>query len=95
MNSRAAKAAQISGATINTQTQPNAQSWNKAGPKLLAGFTEVQVNPNPNKWTRVKDNQITNPATEAFSDLLVAHSTAKTNTKVRITSASNHNKYES
>jgi hypothetical protein len=49
LNSKAAKAAQIRGATINTQTQPNAQSWNKAGPKLLAGFTEVQVNPNPNK----------------------------------------------
>jgi hypothetical protein len=49
LNNRAAKVAQISGATINTQTQPKAQSWNKAGPKLLAGFTEVQVNPKPNK----------------------------------------------
>ncbi len=90
MNSKAAKAAQISGATMNTQTQPKAQSWNKAGPKLLAGFTDVPVNPNHNRWTRVKDNQMTNPATEAFSDLLVAQSTAKTKTKVRIISASNH-----
>jgi hypothetical protein len=49
LNSKAAKAAQINGATINTRTQPNAQSWNKAGPKLLAGFTDVPVNPNHNR----------------------------------------------
>ena len=87
MNKHAAKAAQTNGATINTQTHPKAQSWNKAGPKLLAGFTDVQVSHNPSKWTKVSDNQITNPATDAFSDLFVAHSTAKTKTKVRITSA--------
>ena len=92
MNSKAAKAAQINGATMNTQTQPNAQSWNKAGPKLLAGFTDVPVNHSHNRWTRVKDNQITNPATDAFSDLLVAQSTAKTKTKVRIISANNPNR---
>ena len=74
---------------MNTQTELNAQDWNKAGPKLLAGFTEVQVNHNHNKWTNVNDNQIINPATEAFSDLWVAQSTANTNTKVRITSANN------
>lgn len=90
MNRRAAKVAQTNGAMINTQTVLIAQSWNKAGQKLLAGFTEVHVNPSHNKWTRVRDNQITNQATEAFSDLLVAHSTAKTKTKVRITSANNH-----
>jgi hypothetical protein len=33
---------------------------------------------------------MTKPATEAFSDLFVAQSTAKTKTKVRITSANNH-----
>jgi hypothetical protein len=49
LNSKAAKAAQINGATMNTQTQPKAQSWNKAGPKLLAGFTDVQVNHKPNR----------------------------------------------
>lgn len=91
MNIRAAKAAQTNGATINTQTILNAQSWNNAGQKLLAGFTEVPVNPSHNKWTKVNDNQITNPATEAFSDLWVAQSTAKTKTKVRITSANNPN----
>ena len=91
MNNNAAKAAQTNGATMNTQTELNAQDWNKAGPKLLAGFTEVPVNPNHNRWTNVKDNQITNQATEAFSDLWVAQSTAKTNTKVNITSANNPN----
>ena len=96
MNRRAAKAAQINGATMNTQTEQKVQSWkaqlwNKAGQKLLAGFTEVPVNHNHSKWTNVKDNQMTNPATEAFSDLCVAQSTAKTKTKVRIISANNHN----
>ena len=74
---------------MNTQTDPKAQSWNKAGPKLLAGFTEVPVNPNHKRCTRVNDNQITSHATEEFSDLLVAQSTANTNTKVKITSANN------
>ena len=92
MNSKAANAAQISGATMNTQTQPKVQSWNKAGPKLLAGFTDVQVSHKPNRWTKVNDNQITNPATDAFSDLFVAQSTAKTKTKVRIISANNPNR---
>lgn len=76
---------------MNTQTELIAQSWNKAGPKLLAGFTEVHVSHSHNRWTSVNDNQITNPATDAFSDLFVAQSTAKTKTKVRITSASNPN----
>jgi hypothetical protein len=49
LNKHAAKAAQTNGATINTQTRPKAQSWNKAGPKLLAGFTDVQVSHNPSK----------------------------------------------
>jgi hypothetical protein len=35
---------------------------------------------------------MTNPATEAFSDLFVAQSTAKTKTKVRIISANNPNR---
>ena len=74
---------------MNTQTEQKDQDWNNAGPKLLAGFTEVQVNHNHNKWTNVKDNQITNPATDEFSDLWVAQSTANTNTKVKITSANN------
>jgi len=94
LNNKAAKAAQINGATMNTQTEQKVQSWkaqlwNNAGPKLLAGFTEVPVSPSHNKWTKVRDNQITNPATGAFSDLLVAQSTAKTKTKVRIISANN------
>jgi len=76
---------------MNTQTELKAQSWNNAGQKLLAGFTEVQVNPNHNKWTKVNDSQITNHATELFSDLLVAPSTANTKTKVKITSANNPN----
>ena len=89
MNSRAAKAAQTNGATMNIHTVLKAQSWNNAGPKLLAGFTDVPVNPSHNRWTKVRDNQITNPATEAFSALWVAQSTAKTKTKVRIISANN------
>jgi hypothetical protein len=54
LNNNAANAAQINGATMKIQTIPNDQShhtnpWNNAGPKLLAGFTEVQVNPSHNK----------------------------------------------
>jgi hypothetical protein len=91
LNNRAANAAQINGATINIHTQLNAQSWNNAGPKLLAGFTEVPVNHSHRRWTKVNDNQITSPATDEFSDFWVAQSTAKTKTKVRIISANNHN----
>ena len=90
MNRHAANVAQINGATMKIHTQLKAQSWNRAGPKLLAGFTDVHVSHSHNKWTRVNDNQITIHATDEFSDLLVAQSTAKTKTKVRITSANIH-----
>ena len=91
MNRQAANAAQINGATMKIHTQLKAQSWNNAGPKLLAGFTEVPVNHSHNRCTKVSDNQITNQATDESSDLFVAQSTAKTKTKVRIISANIHN----
>jgi hypothetical protein len=49
LNKQAANDAQINGAMINIQTKLKAQSWNNAGPKLLAGFTDVPVNPNHNR----------------------------------------------
>jgi len=85
----AARAAHTNGAMIKIHTDQNAHVWNNAGQKLLAGFTEVQVNHNHNKWTNVNDAQITIPATEEFSCLDVAQRTANTNTNVRIISANN------
>jgi hypothetical protein len=45
----AARAAHTNGAMIKIHTDQNAHVWNNAGQKLLAGFTEVQVNHNHNK----------------------------------------------
>ena len=63
---------------------------NKAGQKLLAGLTDVPVNQSPNRWTRTRANQITIPAIVLYSSFEVTQRIAYTNTKVRITSASNH-----
>ena len=57
-----------------------------AGPKLLAGFTDVPVNQSPRRWTSTKDNPITNPAILLYSFFDVTPSTENTNTNVRIIS---------
>ena len=78
--------------TIANDPSHVAIPWNSAGPKLLAGFTEVQVNPSHSKWTKVKARPITIPATDPFSLFDVAQSTAVTNTNVNTISANNHNR---
>ena len=79
---------------MNTQTCAigrlfPANSIISAGPKLLAGFTEVPVNGIPKICTSVRVSPITKPATAAFSILDVTPIIAMTNTNVRITSTRN------
>ena len=67
LNTNEAKAEPTNGATINTQTCFKAvPPKNKAGAKLLAGFTEVPVSGIPKICTNVSVKPITIPATEDF-----------------------------
>ena len=75
LKTRAARAEPINGATINTQTWANASPpKNKAGAKLLAGFTDVPVKGMPIIWTKARVKPITIPATD---DLLSSEVTPK------------------
>ena len=78
--------------TIQSDQSHPTSHWNRAGPKLLAGFTDVPVSHSHNKWTNVKARPITIHATDQFSLFDVAQSTANTNTNVNTISANNHNK---
>ena len=65
----------INGATINTQTCFKATPpKNKAGAKLLAGFTDVPVKGIPIICTKAKVKPITTPATEENFSLEVTPS---------------------
>ena len=76
--------------TIQSDQSHPTNHWNRAGPKLLAGFTEVPVNHSHNRWTNVKARPITIHATDQFSLFDVAQSTANTKTNVNTISANNH-----
>lgn len=90
----AAIAAPIRGAAMNSQTcvigtEFPTNELIKAGPKLLAGFTDVPVSGIPKICTRVKVKPITRPAIELFSLFDVTPKTAITNTKVKMISTAN------
>ena len=57
-----------------------------AGPKLLAGLTDVPVNGIPNIWISVSVRPITRPAILLFSGFDVTHRMTITNTNVRMIS---------
>ena len=57
-----------------------------AGPRLLAGFTEVPVRPIPRMCTSVSVRPITRPATDPFSTFEVTPRMAKMKMNVRTTS---------
>ena len=72
---------------MNTHTFERASPpTNNAGPKLLAGFTDVPVKEIPRICTRVSERPITIPATALLLSFEVTPKTAITNTNVRITS---------
>ena len=62
---------------------------NNAGPKLLAGFTDVPVKWIPKMWIRVNDNPITNPAIVLFEIFEVTPRITNTNTNVKMISINN------
>ena len=75
---------------MNTQTCAigrlfPANSIISAGPKLLAGFTEVPVNGIPKICTSVRVSPITKPATAAFSILDLTPIKAKKNKNLMLT----------
>ena len=65
----AASAAPISGATMKIQRAAIGAVFpliaaTRAGPKLLAGLTDVPVRPMPRMWTRTSVKPMTTPANE-------------------------------
>ena len=88
---RAATIAPKIGAIRKSQTWPIASPLTKiAGPKLLAGLTEVPVMGMPTRWMNVRDNPIEMPANPLGDALLVEPNITKRNRPVRIASARKH-----
>ncbi|MBQ7616598.1 hypothetical protein IJS64_01030 [bacterium] len=88
MKVNAANHHQINGAMMKIHTIFRlSRHSNNAGQKLLAGFTDVQVNQSQSRCTRIKAPHITNHATGLNSSFEVTPNTAYTNTNVRIISA--------
>ena len=89
---RAARMPPMMGATQNTQSWLSAVVLSKmavmsAGPKLLAGFTDVPVRGMPTRWTRVSVKPMAMPAKPLGDFSCVAPCTAKTKMNVSTISA--------
>lgn len=87
----AAIIAPITGAIMKSQSCERASPPTKiAGPKLLAGFTEVPVIGILTKWIRTSEKPIEIPANPSGAFLLVEPKITKRNMNVKTTSAIKH-----
>jgi len=85
--SKAANAAPIRGAIMKSQSCSMATPpTNIAGPKLLAGLTEVPSTAIPKRWITVSEKPMATPAKPGVALLLVDPRITKRKMKVKTTS---------